>query len=57
MLNNLRHKLSSDEGAVGTVETIVLIFLAAVISVSIYKHLIRPILDSSNSVGHSIGEF
>lgn len=56
MLDKIKRRLVSDEGAMGTVETIILIALAVFGTMVIFKYIMVPIQDSSIGIGETINE-
>lgn len=56
LLEKIKRKVRSDDGAMGSVETILLIALAVLSVVIITKYIMGPIQDSSEGIGNVIKE-
>lgn len=54
LLNKIKRKMSSDEGAMGSVETILLIALAVFAVIMVVKYIMAPMQDSSEGIGNTI---
>lgn len=54
LLKNIKRKLKSDDGAMGSVETILLVALAVFAVMVIFKFIMEPIQESSEGIGNTI---
>lgn len=55
MMNNIRQRIRSDSGAMGSVETILLIALAVFAVMAITKYIMKPMAKTSEGIGLEIG--
>lgn len=55
-LENIKRKMSSDDGAMGSVETVLLIALAVFAVMVVMKYIMGPIQTSSEGIGNTIKE-
>lgn len=55
-MNKIKQRIRSDRGANNTVETIALIALSVFAILAVFKFIIEPIRDSSESIGEKIKE-
>lgn len=56
MINKIKQKMSSDAGAMGTTETILLIALAVFAVLVVMKYIMAPVQESSEGIGNVIKE-
>lgn len=56
MINKLKNKMKSDSGAMGTVETVLLIALAVFAVMVVMKYIMGPMQESSEGIGNVIKE-
>ena len=54
LLYNLKERINSDEAAMGTVETVLLIALALFAVMVVTKYIMTPIQESSKGIGKEI---
>lgn len=54
LLKNIKRKMKSDDGAVNSVETILLIALAVFAVLVIFNYIMKPIQESSEGIGNTI---
>lgn len=52
--SNISERMSSDEGAIGTVETIVLLFLTVFSLIALYNGVVKPFSETSKGIGKEI---
>lgn len=55
-LKKMKRKMSSDAGAMGSVETVLLIALAVFAVIMIVKYIMGPMQESSEGIGNVIKE-
>lgn len=56
LFNKIKNKMKSDNGAIGSVETILLIALAVFAVMAVMTFIIKPIQESSQGIGNTIRE-
>lgn len=56
LLDKIKGKMKSDNGASGSVETILLIALAVFAVMAIMTFILKPIQESSDKIGETIRE-
>lgn len=56
LLDKIKSKMKSDNGAMGSVETILLIALAVFAVMAIMTFILKPIQESSEGIGNTIRE-
>lgn len=54
LLKNIKRKIQSDDGAMGSVETILLIALAVFAVMVVTRFIMEPIQESSEGIGNAI---
>lgn len=54
MLKNIKGKINSDSGAMGTVETVVLIAISIFALLALYNYVIVPFSRSAEGMGETI---
>lgn len=54
MLTKIKQKMQSDDGAMGSVETILLIALAVFAVMVVMKYIMAPMQESSEGIGNVI---
>lgn len=54
LLDKIKNKMKSDNGAMGSVETILLIALAVFAVMAVMNFIIKPIQESSEGIGNTI---
>lgn len=56
LLDKIKSKMKSDNGAMGSVETILLIALAVFAVMAVMTFILKPIQESSEGIGNTIRE-
>lgn len=52
--SSIAERMTSDEGAIGTVETIILLFLTVFSLIALYNGVVKPFSETSKEIGKEI---
>lgn len=56
LLDRIKDKMKSDKGAIGSIETILLIAVAVFAVMAVMNFIMKPIQESSEGIGNTIRE-